>query len=138
MSLSLEQKLEIHELLSRAAFAYDERDTKMLADSFAIDAQFTMRIARGDLIGPFTGRDGIMELMNNSMAEQSDVRRHIVSNIFFDESGEHPLAVSNLTLMATENGEIQLLSSGVYRDTIVHEDGQWRVLNRHLELDKPY
>lgn len=138
MSLSLEQKLEIHELLSRAAYAYDEREEQMLAESFAVDAQFTMRIAGGDLIGPFAGREGIMVLMANSMAEQSDVRRHIVSNIFFDESGDQPLAISNLTLMATENGEIQLLSSGVYRDTVVHEDGQWRVLNRYLELDKPY
>ena len=138
MSLTLEQKLEIHELLSKAAYAYDERDEQMLAESFAKDAQFTMRIAGGDLIGPFASRDGIMELMTNSMAEQSDVRRHIISNIFFDESGEQPLAISNLTLVATENSEIQLLSAGVYRDTVVQEDGQWRVLNRHLELDKPY
>ena len=138
MSLTYEQKLEIHELLSKAAYAYDERDEKMLADSFAAEAQFSMRIAGGDLVGPFLGRDGIMGLMTTSMAEQSDVRRHIVSNIFFDESGEHPVAISNLTLVATEHGEIRLLTAGVYRDTVVHEGGQWRVLNRYLEMDKPY
>lgn len=138
MILGLEQKLEIHELLSRAAYAYDERDQQMLADGFAVEAQFSMRIAGGDLIGPFSGRDGIMELMTSSMAAQSDVRRHIISNIFFEESGDQIVAISNLTLVATENDQIQLLSAGLYRDTVVHEDGQWRVLNRYLELDKPY
>lgn len=138
MSLSIEQKLEIHELLSRAAYAYDEREEQLLAESFAIEAQFSMRIASGDLVGPFLGRDGIMGLMTGSMAEQTDARRHIVSNIFFDETGDQPVAISNLTLIATENGEIQILSAGLYRDTVVHQDGQWRVLNRYLELDKPY
>lgn len=138
MSLTVEQKLEIHELLSKAAFAYDERDETMLAESFAIEAEFSMRIARGDLVGPFLGRDGIMGLMTGSMAEQTDVRRHVVSNIFFDESGEQPMVISNLTLFATEHGEMKLLSAGVYRDTVVHQDGRWRVLNRYLELDKPY
>ena len=88
--------------------------------------------------GPLQGRAAVMKLFTDSMATQSDVRRHIVSNIFFDESGTDPIAISNLTLVATENGEIQLLSAGIYRDTVVHEDGSWRIANRHIELDKSY
>lgn len=139
MTLTAADKQDIEELLSRAAFGYDERDTEMLAGCFAEDAEFSMRIAGGDLVGPFTGRDGIMELMTGSMAEQSDVRRHVISNLFFTETEEEqPLAVSNLTLLATENGVIQLLSAGVYRDRVQHLDGQWRIVNRYLELDKAY
>jgi 3-phenylpropionate/cinnamic acid dioxygenase small subunit len=138
MSLTLDQKLAIHELLSHAAFAYDERDTDMLENCFAVEAIFSMRIGGGDLVGPFEGREAIMGLMTGSMAEQSDVRRHVISNIFFDESGDAPVAISNLTLMATQHGEIQLLSAGIYRDTVVMEDGAWRVSNRYLELDKAY
>ncbi|MCX2982845.1 nuclear transport factor 2 family protein [Halieaceae bacterium IMCC14734] len=138
MSLSVEEKLAIHELLSRAAYAYDERDTAMLENCFSVSAGFSMRIAKGDLVGPFEGRDAIMGLMTGSMAEQTDVRRHVVSNIFFDDSGEQLLAISNLTLMATENGDINLLSAGVYKDTVVNENGDWRIVNRHLELDKAY
>ena len=138
MSLSLEEKLSIHELLSRAAFAYDEREVPMLEACFARDASLSMRIAGGALVGPFEGREAVMGLMTGSMAEQTDVRRHVVSNIFFDESGDHPVAISNLTLMATEDGEIELLSAGIYRDTVIVEDGEWRVANRHIELDKAY
>ncbi len=138
MNLDVEQKLAIHELLGRGALAYDERDLPTLESGFTEDARLSMRIAGGDLIGPFEGREAIMKLFTDSMAEQTDVRRHVVSNIFFDESGEHPVAISNLTLFATENGEISLLTAGIYRDTLVRENGTWRICNRHIELDKSY
>ncbi len=139
MTLSIEQKLAIHELLSRSAYGLDVRDVDLLASTFAESANFSMRIGGGDLVGPFETRTGIMKLMTDSMEEQTDQRRHLVSNIFFDgEEGGHPVVVSNLTLIATENGEIALISAGVYRDTVCYEDGEWRILNRYLELDKPY
>jgi hypothetical protein len=138
VALTVEHKLAIHELLGRAALAYDERDLPTLESGFTEDASLSMRIAGGDLIGPFEGREAVMKLFTDSMAEQKDVRRHVVSNIFFDESGEHPVAISNLTLVATENGEIALLTAGIYRDTLVQVDGAWRISNRHIELDKSY
>ena len=139
--LTTGEKLAIHELLSRAAYALDERDVEMLAASFAVDASFSMRIAGGDLIGPFETREGIMQLMTGAMAEQTDKRRHVVSNIFFPATTgaeEGVAVVSNLTLFATENGEISLLSAGVYHDRVVKRDGAWQLLQRHLELDKSY
>lgn len=138
MTLTLEQKLAVHELLGRAAYAYDERDLAMLEDCFSADARFSMRIAQGDLVGPFEGRDAIMGLMKGAMETQTDVRRHLISNIFFEDAADQATVVSNLTLVATENGEIRLLSAGVYRDTVVEEGGCWRVLARHLDLDKEH
>ncbi len=139
--LDSDEKLAIHELLARAAYALDERDVEMLAASFAANASFSMRIAGGDLIGPFESREGIMQLMTGSMAEQTDKRRHVVSNIFFpaDTGAEEGIAVvSNLTLFATENGAISLLTAGVYHDRVVRGEGGWELLQRHLELDKSY
>lgn len=139
--LTTGEKLAIHELLSRAAYALDERDVEMLAASFAVDASFTMRIAGGDLIGPFETREGIMQLMAGAMAEQIDKRRHVVSNIFFPAdagAGEGVAVMSNLTLFATEHGEISLLSAGVYQDRVAVRDGAWQLLQRHIELDKSY
>jgi 3-phenylpropionate/cinnamic acid dioxygenase small subunit len=139
MSLALEDKLAIHELLSRAAYNLDERAGEPLAANFAEQGSFSLRIAGGDLVGPFEGRDGIMELMTGAWAEQTDVRRHVVSNIFFDgEEQGNPVVVSNLTLFATEGGEIQLLTAGVYRDVVTRSGDRWVILHRHLELDRPY
>ena len=138
-NLNAEDKQAISELLSRAAFAYDEKDIEMLSASFSVDAQFTMRIADGDLIGPFEGREGIMKLMIDSMDQQTDKRRHVISNIFFESSQDNNVSVvSNLTLFATENGEIQLLSAGIYHDSVVKINDSWEVYRRHLDLDKSY
>ncbi|MEQ8857081.1 MAG: nuclear transport factor 2 family protein [Pseudomonadales bacterium] len=139
MSLDAAARLAIHELLSRAAYGYDERDTEMLGDCFAGNAAMTMRIAGGDVIGPFEGREAIMGLMTGAMAEQNDVRRHVISNVFFlRESADSAEVVSNLTLLATENGAIQLVSAGVYRDRVQHDGTRWRIAERHLDLDRAY
>ena len=49
------EKLAIHELLNKAAYGYDSRTIDMLANCFTEEAAMTMRIADGDLIGPFEG-----------------------------------------------------------------------------------
>lgn len=137
--LSVEEKLAIHELFARAAYSLDERNFDMLALSFDADAEMTMRIAGGDLIGPFVGHRSIMKLMKDAVDAQTDKRRHVISNVFF-ESWQPEIAsvVSNLTLMATENGEISLLSAGVYHDEVVKVGTEWKLWRRHLELDKSY
>ena len=138
MSLSMEQKQAIQEMLAAGAYAYDERDMEALAAGFTEDATMSMRIAGGDLIGPFEGREAIMGLMRGAMDEQTDVRRHVIANSFYDESGEHPVVTSVLTLIATENGITRLLATGIYRDTVVERDGRWCLLKRHIDLDAPY
>lgn len=138
MKLSTEDKLAIHELLSRSAYAFDEQQLDMLEACFTEDAVFSIRIAGGDMVGPFTGREDIMNLYRSSLESQTDVRRHVVSNIFFESEDGDPVVISNLTLMATENGEIKLLTAGIYRDTVRSTADGWRLLNRHLDLDRPY
>jgi 3-phenylpropionate/cinnamic acid dioxygenase small subunit len=138
MSLTLQDRLAIHELLSRSAYGFDEGQLQMLEDCFTEDAVFSIRIAGGDLVGPFNGREEIMGLYRSSIDSQTDVRRHVVSNIFFESEGDDPVVISNLTLMATENGEIKLLTAGIYRDTVRTTTAGWRLLKRHLDLDRPY
>ena len=138
MSLSADDKLAILDLLSRSAYAYDERDLNMLADCFTEDAAFSIKIKDADLIGPFEGRDAVMQLYRGALEEQTDVRRHVVSNAFFASEDGEPSVISYLTLFATENGETKLLSAGVYRDTLRDTGSGWRLCKRHLDLDAPY
>jgi len=132
-------KLEVHELLSRAAYALDEQDLEMLGACFAPEAEFRMQIAGNPPIPPFVGHAAIMELMRNAMATQTDKRRHVVSNIFFAAEGDSEVrVVSNLTLFGTENGVIRLISTALYRDRAVRRDGRWLLAERSIELDLPY
>ncbi len=139
MSCSVADKLAINELLSRSAYALDMRVENALAECFAEDAQFTLKIADAELVGPFVNRDGIMQLMTGAFEEQTDQRRHVVSNVFFETEGtDSATVISNLTLFATEDGTIRLISAGVYRDEVVKRDGVWQLHRRHLDLDLPY
>lgn len=130
---------EIENVLNKYTLAYDDSDWTSMADCFTADAVLTMRIAGGDLIGPFEGRDAIMKLMTDSAQSQTDQRRHLSTNLFIKSEDSNSAATrAYLTLLAVENGEIRLLSSGYYEDQLVNEDQTWRLSNRHIELDLPY
>jgi len=136
-------RASIEDLLARAAFALDEREDAMLAACFAEDALFSLRIAGGDLVGPFAGRDGIMGLMRGAWEEQTDKRRHVVSNVFFPPADEAAVdgavpVVSYLTLFSTVDDAVQVLCTGVYRDEVKVAGDRWELVRRHLELEKSY
>ena len=132
-------KLAIYELLSRAAYGLDEHDLVLIEQCFAPGANMVVDIADGPTVGPFEGRDAIMKLMSDSIAAQTDKRRHVVSNVFFDAEGDaEATVVSNLTLFSTEDGVNRLVTTGVYRDRVTKVDGEWLIAMRELNLDLPY
>jgi 3-phenylpropionate/cinnamic acid dioxygenase small subunit len=132
-------KLKIQELLSRAAYYFDERRLQDLEDCFAPKATMLVNITGVGDVGPFEGREAIMQLMSQTLESQTDVRRHVVSNFIFEAEDKNAATViSNLVVSAVENGQIKVIISGVYRDEVVRSDGVWRIKNRHLDLDLPF
>lgn len=132
-------KLAIHELLGRSAYALDERHLEMLEETFTEEASFEIDIKGVEGTLSFEGRDAIMGLMTDSMAEQTDQRRHVVTNVFFEEVGEESARlISNITITSVEHGQIRLVTSGLYRDEVVLQSGGWRIARRRIELDMPY
>ncbi len=132
-------KLAIHELLSRAAYAFDERQLDVLEQCYTIDASMLIDITGVGEVGPFEGREAIMQLRSDTLAAQTDVRRHVISNFFFEsEKKKAARVVSSLVVFAVENGEINVIISGVYRDDVVRKDGAWRIKHRRLDLDLPF
>ncbi len=130
---------EIAELLSRSAFALDQKDLAALEAGFHTDASFTLVIDGVDEPSVFAGREAIMGLMKGALDAQTDVRKHVISNVWYEsESASEAVVVSYLTLMATENGATQLITTGIYRDRVVRGDAGWLVADRHLTLDRPY
>ena len=135
---NVEEKLLIHELLARSAYGYDERDLELLASCFSEDAEMTMCIAGGDVVGPFKGRNQLRKMFENAMSGQQDVRRHVISNIFFSELEGASVVYSNLTLLATENDDTRLITAGIYTDHVELNQSGWVIKKRHLDLDSGY
>ena len=98
-----------------------------------------VNIADGQTFGPFEGRDAIMGLMSGTLAAQTDTRRHVICDIFFESEGQQEaVVVSTLLLSSVADGEISLVTSGVYRDVVKKVDGVWLFANRNLDLDMPF
>lgn len=132
---------EIENLLHRVSWGYDEGDVDLIAASFAGDARMSMRIGDrgGDLVGSWEGREAIRALHADSLAAQSDQRRHVVSNLVVEsETGDAASVVSYLTLVAVAGGKAAVLSTGWYRDQLVRTSDGWLIRDRYLYLDLPY
>lgn len=131
---------DIENVLNRYSIAYDDNDMAEMADTFAEKAVMTLRIGGGDLIGPFEGKDAVMKLMTDSLASQTDQRRHVTTNfVLRSEDGSTAVVNSYLTLISVEGGKATLLSTAKYEDELAKEgDGAWRFTKRHVELDLPY
>jgi ketosteroid isomerase-like protein len=134
---TMTDRIAIEKLLNTYSLAYDSRDLETMDSCFTADAVFSMQIAGQEPVS-FEGRDTIMKLMTDSMASQTDQRRHINSNLLVSEEDGVVRTTSYLTLVATEANQIQLLSSGVYRNEIVEDGGTLRFRRLHLDLDKSY
>ena len=135
---SAEDRRAITEVLNRMAYYYDEGHLDELGACFAHEAIMSMQVTGGDMVGPFNGRDKIMELYHGAKSSQTDVRRHNITNVMFEVSGDTLSVTSYLTLFATENGETKLLTTGVYRDQVAQAGGEWKITRRHIDLDSAY
>jgi len=132
-------KLAIHELLSRAAYSFDERKMDMLEQCFIPAATMLVNITGTGEVGPFQGRDAIMQLMADTLAAQTDVRRHVISNFIFESEGENAATViSSLVVFSVVQGKIDVIISGIYRDDVVKGGDGWQISHRHLDLDLPF
>ena len=136
--LSNDDRFAISELLNRMAYYYDEGHLDELGACFAEDAIMSMQISGDDMVGPFESRDKIMELYRGAKSTQTDLRRHNVTNVMFDTSGDTLAVTSYLTLFATENSETKLLTTGVYRDQVAQFGSEWKIIRRHIDLDSAY
>jgi hypothetical protein len=129
----------IIDMMNKWAYGYDAPELDLMADCFTEDASVTIRIAGGDPIGPFEGREGIMKLMSDSLATQNDQRRHVTTNYYFpEESDDQARVISYLSLIVVAEGKLEVKSSGVYHDLVVNEAGTWRIRERLIALDLPY
>lgn len=131
-------RAEVENLLNRYSYAYDTPDLDLMETLFTSDAVFRLVIAGGDPI-VFETREAIMKLMRDSLAGQSDQRRHVNSNLIVADTVDGVTSTTNyLTLVATAEGAIELLSAGVYRTEIVEHEGAHKLRLLQLELDKSY
>jgi hypothetical protein len=130
---------ELDQLFAQYGWPMDSRDWKVLETVFTEDALFTIAITGGDTIGPIKGRDQIVEFCSGTVGDQTDQRRHVITNVRVEsESEQGAVATAILTLVVVEDGKLEVKSSGVYRTEVVDDGGQLRFSSMLLTLDLPF
>lgn len=137
--MDIEQRLQIEALLIKAANDLDERNFSGMEACFAEDTKVVIRVDSIGLAETLEGREALMALVKDRVAAQTDKRRHIITNVLIEPEGENRArAISYLTLLSIEDGKVDVLTSGCYRDLVVYRDDIWLIAEREIELDLPY
>lgn len=139
MTADTTDRLAIVETLNRYAWAYDTRDLPALGACFTADGVFDITLEGHEGWGPYVGREAIVAWLGEVMAGQHDQRRHCVSNVVFRELGAGQARVdSYLVLTAVEAGQLRVVCTGTYHDSLEHGAEGWQIAHKTLRLDNPF
>ena len=119
----------LQQVLARYCWAHDSRDPDGLAQVFAKDVS---------LLG-VQGRDAVVARYAEGYTHLTARRRHVLTNFIVLEDGETEAVVqSYITLYLIRDDKLELHLIGVYRDRLIVEDGEWKILTRDAQMDVPY
>jgi hypothetical protein len=119
----------VQALMGKYCFATDEHDLATVKSCFA---------KKAELFGVH-GPDKIGEKFQELYAGQRYKRRHMLSNMFFFEEHDTQcvaVAYEHFYLIRDEKVDISL--TGIYRITVVLEEGQWKIQSFRAIFDVPY
>src|ERR1700761_4704400 len=132
-------RLDIAERIHRYGWGYDERDQALLGDCFTIDGIWEGSIMGTQPLGPFTGREVIVDWLMTFWAQQTDQRRHRFTNVIVqDLTPTTVTAHAYLLLTAATNGTVTPVTTGPYRFELVREDDSWRISRLIANFDVPF
>jgi 3-phenylpropionate/cinnamic acid dioxygenase small subunit len=122
----------VNQLFSTYAWAIDAREFDLLNGVFSEDASFVVSIAGTVAAGPFEGRTALVDFISSTTREQTDQRRHVITNVRIAGDDQ---ATATLTLLVVDGGVLTVKSCGFYRVELVQEGGAWRIRMMDLALD---
>ena len=124
MSLTVEDRLEIHELYARYAYAFDSNDGASWADVFTADGRF-LRPGEPDIVGS----DALEAFVGERNAMAPGVSHHTTS-ITLEDAGDGARGRAYVLVLRVHEGALRLRNMGRYADELVAVDGRWRFRQR--------
>lgn len=127
----------IRELFADYGYANDERSRELLARLLAADASFEIAIPdQGVELGPFEGAAAVEEFIMADLTAQSDQRRHVITNLRFENETDDSADVrAYLSLHVTAGGTLAVRCAGVYHASVVLDGEAWKLRRIALRLD---
>lgn len=135
---ALAARARIADAFYRFGFAHDEARVDVVASCFAEDVVFEVALGQAEPFSRLHGRAAVRDRLTRIIAEQSDQRRHVISNVLVERldlaaGTASALAFSVVTVAA--NG-MSLGASVVYAGELHREaDGCWRFTSFYIGMD---
>lgn len=127
--LTVEDRLEIFDVLARYNWAIDTDDAEAFVSTFAPGGEFVTK----DRV--YAGHDELRELMVYLHAKRDNSQRslfHNVSNVVIEGDGEQVRFVAQLIGPRIADDGVTTLQLGWYDDRLAKVDGRWRFARRHF------
>lgn len=127
------------ERIARYCWAYDERRADRLRECFTPDAIWEGSVLGQVSIGPFEGREAIVDWLGKFWPHQRDQRRHMLLNTIVEEQTDvTAITLSYLLLMASTGEVVSMESMGFYRTVYRRQDLDWQISRLTAGFDKPF
>ena len=138
-SISADDRFAIEQLLSSYGVFHDARDFVRLEACFTEDATYAMQIAGAAEPIRQQGSAAIVGQIREFKSRQHDQRRHVITNFLFDDVSADRVEVrSYVTVLATADDVLEVVSAGTYTDVVVRVGDEWRIAAKALQLDKGF
>jgi hypothetical protein len=128
MSSSIQDQLEIQQLLARYTHAADIHPPETMREIFAADGRFHIEAMGIDL----HGIDNIIGFFTEMRPSMEGVY-HVNSNLVVDIDGHTATAVSYLTTLRS-GAQPELAGIARYEDELVKTDQGWRIQSRGVDM----
>lgn len=132
-------RLAVVERVHLYGWGYDERNRDLLAGCFTEDGTWEGHVMGIDSVGPFVGREAVVDFLAAFWDEQTDQRRHIFTNVVVsDLTATSGVAHAYLMLTASTGGEMKPVTVGPYRLEMRKASGIWRISRLAAGFDAPF
>lgn len=137
---SIEDRLDISELVAEYAYRWDSKDAVAFSELFAPNASMDWVIAGQVEKRRAVGRDAIFSYAQTAFKERIGEKqsRHHFSNLVFKELDSETAVTKHMVLVThlTSGQAPKVITSGYYRIEWKRIDNRWLITRRTLFVDK--
>jgi hypothetical protein len=129
-------RLLIQEAFARWGIAYDEARIEVVRSLFTKDAVFEVTQGGAKPIARAVGIDAILENVSGALQQQSDQRRHAISNIVIDRLTANEATAIAYGIVTVAADGLSLGATVIYSAELRREaDGVWRFSRFVIGMD---
>lgn len=130
---------EVQQVLHRYSWGVDDRLPDVLASVFTADAVWEGSVMDEVRVGPFVGRDAVMDWFTRFWPVQKDQRRHVFSNLIVEEADDtHVVAYAVLQMYGATRAASAYETSAFCRVELWREDAGLAIDRFAVGFDSPF